>query len=275
MSNKQIKSGIIEFCEMANMPEMGLEIFNAGGGWRDQKWAPSWSVKLPSLRQGRVQTLPCSLGRQSARSSSLERGKPRLSALKRRVRLSCFTCLRCAGSLVLFPAPRGGEIVRFVCPTETNRAVISVRAMSYSNFFHLTLNKIEECNPHDYSSSSQEARKALLHNTIFNFKSSSQEARKALLLSTIFNFKCYINIAITRTCIRQPFTISYMLKFICMLIASKQICSSHVMERSVGKEIYISLTEEERQYHIMVGKVLQHRNNIMRIRALIPRFRSV
>ncbi|KRX45210.1 hypothetical protein T05_4193 [Trichinella murrelli] len=54
------------------------------GGWRDQKWAPSWSVKLPSLRQGRVQTLPCSLGRQSARSPSLERGKPRLSALKRR-----------------------------------------------------------------------------------------------------------------------------------------------------------------------------------------------
>ncbi|KRX11348.1 hypothetical protein T07_865, partial [Trichinella nelsoni] len=38
------------------------------------------------------------LGRQSARSSSLERGKPRLSALKRRVRLSCFTCLRCAES---------------------------------------------------------------------------------------------------------------------------------------------------------------------------------
>ncbi|KRZ93120.1 hypothetical protein T08_16227 [Trichinella sp. T8] len=69
---------------MANMPGVGLEIYNAGGGWRDQKWAPSWSVKLPSLRQGRVQTLPCSLGRQSARSSSLERGKPRLSALKRR-----------------------------------------------------------------------------------------------------------------------------------------------------------------------------------------------
>ncbi|KRZ62524.1 hypothetical protein T02_14607 [Trichinella nativa] len=81
-------SGINEFCEMANMSEMGLEIFNAGGGWRDQKWAPSWSVKLPSLRQGRVQTLPCSLGRQSARSSSLERGKPRLSALKRRI-LNC------------------------------------------------------------------------------------------------------------------------------------------------------------------------------------------
>ncbi|KRZ93168.1 hypothetical protein T08_3317 [Trichinella sp. T8] len=72
---------------MANMPGVGLEIFNAGGGWRDQKWAPSWSVKLPSLRQGRVQTLPCSLGRQSARSSSLERGKPRLSALKRREEL--------------------------------------------------------------------------------------------------------------------------------------------------------------------------------------------
>ncbi|KRY05618.1 hypothetical protein T12_10832, partial [Trichinella patagoniensis] len=52
-TNKQIKSGINEFCEMANMPGVGLEIFNAGGGWRDQKWAPSWSVKLPSLRQGR------------------------------------------------------------------------------------------------------------------------------------------------------------------------------------------------------------------------------
>ncbi|KRX33040.1 hypothetical protein T09_1843, partial [Trichinella sp. T9] len=38
---------------MANMPGVGLEIFKAGGGWRDQKRAPSWSVKLPSLRQGR------------------------------------------------------------------------------------------------------------------------------------------------------------------------------------------------------------------------------
>ncbi|KRX47025.1 hypothetical protein T09_4506 [Trichinella sp. T9] len=70
---------------MANMPEMGLEIFNAGDGWRDHKWAPSWSVKLPSLRQGRVQTLPCSLSKQSACSSSLARGKPKLSALKRRI----------------------------------------------------------------------------------------------------------------------------------------------------------------------------------------------
>ncbi|KRY34110.1 hypothetical protein T01_15765 [Trichinella spiralis] len=78
---------------MANMPGVVLEIFNAGGGWRDQKWAPSWSVKLPSLRQGRVQTLPCSLGRQSARSSSLERGKPRLSALKRRFSVAVEACL--------------------------------------------------------------------------------------------------------------------------------------------------------------------------------------
>ncbi|KRZ12593.1 hypothetical protein T11_4306, partial [Trichinella zimbabwensis] len=51
-----IKSGINELCEMANMPGVGLEIFKAGGGWRDQKWAPPRSVKLPSLRQGRVQT---------------------------------------------------------------------------------------------------------------------------------------------------------------------------------------------------------------------------
>ncbi|KRY63844.1 hypothetical protein T4D_6342 [Trichinella pseudospiralis] len=47
---------------MANMPRVGLEIFKAGGGWRDQKWAPSWSVKLPSLRQGRMQTLPLLFG---------------------------------------------------------------------------------------------------------------------------------------------------------------------------------------------------------------------
>ncbi|KRY64404.1 hypothetical protein T4D_12371, partial [Trichinella pseudospiralis] len=46
-----------------------------------------------------MQALPCSLGRWSARSLTLERGKPRLSALKRWVRLCCFTCLRCAGSL--------------------------------------------------------------------------------------------------------------------------------------------------------------------------------
>ncbi|KRX18343.1 hypothetical protein T07_1191 [Trichinella nelsoni] len=42
--------------------------------------------------------------------------------------------------------------------------------------------------------------------------------------------KCHINIAITGTCTKQPFTISCMLKFICMLNASKQIRSSHVME---------------------------------------------
>ncbi|KRZ81990.1 hypothetical protein T08_6102, partial [Trichinella sp. T8] len=50
--------------------------------------------------------------------------------------------------------------------------------------------------------------------------------------------KCYINLAITRTCIRQPFTISYMLKFICMLIAR---------EGSV-RNAYLTLTEEERQH---------------------------
>ncbi|KRX18344.1 hypothetical protein T07_11895 [Trichinella nelsoni] len=34
--------------------------------------------------------------------------------------------------------------------------------------------------------------------------------------------KCHINIAITKTCIKQPFTISCMLKFICMLNAKQQ-----------------------------------------------------
>ncbi|KRY95308.1 hypothetical protein T4B_5907, partial [Trichinella pseudospiralis] len=37
--------------------------------------------------------LPCSLGRWSARFLTLERGKPKLSALKRWVRLCCFTYL--------------------------------------------------------------------------------------------------------------------------------------------------------------------------------------
>ncbi|KRZ84829.1 hypothetical protein T08_16347 [Trichinella sp. T8] len=105
-TNKEMKSGINELCEMANMPGVGLEIYNAGGGWRDQKWAPSWSVKLPSLRQGRVQTLPCSLGRQSARSSSLERGKPRLSALKRRM----------CGEFSAFPRSKGRGDCAFCLP---------------------------------------------------------------------------------------------------------------------------------------------------------------
>ncbi|KRZ35140.1 hypothetical protein T4C_11938 [Trichinella pseudospiralis] len=76
---------------MANMPGVGLEIFKAGGEWRDQKWAPPWSVKLPSLRRGRMQTLPCSLG-------------------------------RCVESLV-FPLLPGEEIVRFACPTEWGSAI--------------------------------------------------------------------------------------------------------------------------------------------------------
>ncbi|KRY29964.1 hypothetical protein T03_15404, partial [Trichinella britovi] len=48
--------------------------------------------------------------------------------------------------------------------------------------------------------------------------------------------KYNINRAIIGTCIKQPFTISYMLKFICMLKANK----------SVGNA-YVTLTEEERQ----------------------------
>ncbi|KRZ48311.1 hypothetical protein T02_4652, partial [Trichinella nativa] len=53
--------------------------------------------------------------------------------------------------------------------------------------------------------------------------------------------KYQTNITITGTYIRQSFTISYMLKFICIV-------------ESVGKEIYISLTEEERQYKIYTNR---------------------
>ncbi|KRY63296.1 hypothetical protein T4A_10214 [Trichinella pseudospiralis] len=41
---------------MANMPRVGLEIFKAGGGWRDQKWAPPRSVErtLPDPGVGKA-----------------------------------------------------------------------------------------------------------------------------------------------------------------------------------------------------------------------------
>ncbi|KRX15493.1 hypothetical protein T07_52, partial [Trichinella nelsoni] len=58
----------------------------------------------------------------------------------------------------------------------------------------------------------------------------------AIICYMLQTHKYHINITITGTCIKQPFTISYMLKFICMLNA-----------RSVGNA-YISLTEEERQH---------------------------
>ncbi|KRZ35193.1 hypothetical protein T4C_2354 [Trichinella pseudospiralis] len=96
LSMKKIaRSGINELCEMANMPGVGLEIFKAGGGWRDQKWAPPRSVKLPSLRQGRMQTLPCSLG-------------------------------RCAGSLVFFPCSQGRGDCAFCLPNRVGRVQSSL-----------------------------------------------------------------------------------------------------------------------------------------------------
>ncbi|KRY66199.1 hypothetical protein T4A_1954 [Trichinella pseudospiralis] len=41
---------------MANMPGVGLEIFKAGGGWRDQKRAPPRSVErtLPDPGAGKA-----------------------------------------------------------------------------------------------------------------------------------------------------------------------------------------------------------------------------
>ncbi|KRZ28096.1 hypothetical protein T4C_12160 [Trichinella pseudospiralis] len=65
---------------------------------------------LPAQQSEGECNLPCSLGRWSARSPTLERGKPKLSALKRWVRLSCFTCLRCAGSLVFSLLPGEGRL---------------------------------------------------------------------------------------------------------------------------------------------------------------------
>ncbi|KRY63499.1 hypothetical protein T4A_9337 [Trichinella pseudospiralis] len=67
------------------------------------KWqtCPEWDLKyLKQVEDGETKNGPLP---GAARFPTLERGKPRLSALKRWVRLNCFTCLRCAGSLVFFP----------------------------------------------------------------------------------------------------------------------------------------------------------------------------
>ncbi|KRY63012.1 hypothetical protein T4D_865 [Trichinella pseudospiralis] len=71
---------------------------------------------LPAQQSEGECSLPCSLGRWSARFPTLERGKPKLSALKRWVRLRCFTCLRCAGSLVFFPCSQGRGDCAFCLP---------------------------------------------------------------------------------------------------------------------------------------------------------------
>ncbi|KRY95803.1 hypothetical protein T4B_9440, partial [Trichinella pseudospiralis] len=48
---------------------------------------------LLAQQSGKECNLPCSLGRWSARFPTLERGKPRLSALKRWGRGDCVLCL--------------------------------------------------------------------------------------------------------------------------------------------------------------------------------------
>ncbi|KRY99330.1 hypothetical protein T4B_6779 [Trichinella pseudospiralis] len=90
---------------MANMPGVGLEIFKAGGDWRDQKWAPSWSVKLPSLGQGRVQALPLLFGQ-------VERTLPDPGAGKAQT----FRAEEGRGRLCVFPARQsGGEFAYLPC----------------------------------------------------------------------------------------------------------------------------------------------------------------
>ncbi|KRY74504.1 hypothetical protein T4A_10758, partial [Trichinella pseudospiralis] len=105
------------------------------------KMGPSQERELPTLRQGRMQTLPCSLGRWSARFPTLERGKPRLSALKRWVRLHCFTCLRCAGSLVFFPCSQGRGDCAFCLPNRVGE-ILHFSLSSGERRFALSMKKI-------------------------------------------------------------------------------------------------------------------------------------
>ncbi|KRY86115.1 hypothetical protein T4D_333 [Trichinella pseudospiralis] len=72
---KELNSGINEFREMADKPGVGLEIFKAGGDWRDQKWASPWSVALFSFGQGGMQAHPLLCGQAERRLLEPEAGK--------------------------------------------------------------------------------------------------------------------------------------------------------------------------------------------------------
>ncbi|KRY02017.1 hypothetical protein T4E_7389 [Trichinella pseudospiralis] len=92
---------------MANMPGVGLEIFKAGGDWRDQKWAPSWSVKLPSLGQGRVQTLPLLFGQVERTLPDPGAGKAQTFRAEEVGETWLFHLPRMCGELVFFPRLQG------------------------------------------------------------------------------------------------------------------------------------------------------------------------
>ncbi|KRY63010.1 hypothetical protein T4A_9388 [Trichinella pseudospiralis] len=92
---------------MANMPGVGLEIFKAGGDWRDQKRAPSWSVKLPSLGQGRVQTLPLLFGQVERTLPDPGAGKAQTFRAEEVGETWLFHLPRMCGELVFFPRLQG------------------------------------------------------------------------------------------------------------------------------------------------------------------------
>ncbi|KRZ04003.1 hypothetical protein T4B_10827 [Trichinella pseudospiralis] len=72
---KELNSGINEFREMADKPGVRLEIFKAGGDWRDQKWASPWSVALFSFGQGGMQAHPLLCGQAERGLLEPEAGK--------------------------------------------------------------------------------------------------------------------------------------------------------------------------------------------------------
>ncbi|KRY89644.1 hypothetical protein T4D_5029 [Trichinella pseudospiralis] len=98
---------------MANMPGVGLEIFKAGGDWRDQKWAPSWSVKLPSLGQGRVQTLPLLFGQVERTLPDPGAGKAQTFRAEEVGETWLFHLPQMCGELVFFPRSKGRGDSRF------------------------------------------------------------------------------------------------------------------------------------------------------------------
>ncbi|KRZ06278.1 hypothetical protein T11_2162 [Trichinella zimbabwensis] len=107
---KKLKSGINELCEMANMPGVGLEIFKAGGGWRDQNGPHLVACSSLPLDKGEVELFPCSLDRKSAGFWIMKRGKPILTAKKRKIKKS----FGCGGDP---PAWHSGPLVPHHCPT--------------------------------------------------------------------------------------------------------------------------------------------------------------
>ncbi|KRY69401.1 hypothetical protein T4A_10191 [Trichinella pseudospiralis] len=112
---------------MANMPGVGLEIFKAGGGWRDQKWAPPRSAfRAEEVGETQLFHLPQMCGEFSV--FPLFPGEGRLCVLLAQqsggeCNLPC-SLGRCVGSLVFFPCSQARGDCAFCLPNRVRESAI-------------------------------------------------------------------------------------------------------------------------------------------------------